>query len=80
MNMKDAAARLEGIIKRLGGGTSTNDEGELRALLADMKAGAGESAPKQRQRKQRATATTRKPAPAPEKVAKAKTAAKGKAK
>lgn len=46
MNMTEAAARLGKIIKRLGGGTSTTDEAELKGLHADMvKASGAEDRP-----------------------------------
>lgn len=70
MNMQEAADRLGNIVKKLGGGTSTTDEQELKALLADMQASAGKAHPKARPRKQRATAEPRREKPT------AKTAAK----
>ena len=70
MNMKEAADRLEAIVKKLGGGTSTSDETELRNLLREMQGSAAKAAPKTQPRKRRATAEARKPAPDPAPTAK----------
>lgn len=84
MDMKEAAARLERIIKRLGGGTSTTDQAELDGLLADMKAeGVAPDMAKRKSKKQGAKKTMA-PAPPPaaeqEKVTKAKRTTKAKGK
>lgn len=80
MNMQEAADRLGNIVKKLGGGTSTTDEQEIKALLADMQASAGNAHPKAKPRKKRATATARQEKPAAPAKATTKAAPKKKAK
>lgn len=63
MNMQEAADRLGKIIKKLGAGTSLEDQRELEVLHADMQDASATAHPKAKQRKARATATARQAKP-----------------